>query len=387
MRSQAHYAAQVRLATAARARVEAATRPSQNEQQQSQQAEHARAALRAHSGTGAPAHGHSLPGGQLDPQLALQLQSLARDGHKIQAIRLLRQATHTDLHRQELRRSAVDMESLLIPVLILAVVAAGVAAGGPGDRPRQASAGRPARSRQPDRVRSWPARPPPSSTRSSTGRLYALIAQGQAMAAIKFYFEATGEGLRASRDAVGALAAHPQPFRGPQPQAAALEDDDDTPQRFPYRYRAIASKGDVTREVSSNMLNDEIYGRIRTLGPERRHRGRGDGADPALGHFPEAGPGVHRPPRRLDAALHAFRAAVSSAARTHSAEGQAATFRPRCRRAAAQTAGIPPRPASGPAARPSAGRRTLPPPGRPDPRGASRRRRCFPSPAGRRIPP
>jgi hypothetical protein len=71
--------------------------------------------------------------------------------------------------------------------------------------------------------------------------------------------------LRASRDAVGALAAHPQPYRGPQAQAADLEAEDDTPQRFPYRYRAIASKGDVTREVSSNMLNDEIYGRIRTL--------------------------------------------------------------------------------------------------------------------------
>lgn len=97
-------------------------------------------------------------------------------------------------------------------------------------------------------------------------RLYALIAQGQAMAAIKLYYEATGDGLRASRDAVGALAAHPQPYRGPEAAATAEQDDeDDEPQRFPYRYRAIASKGDVTREVSSNMLNDEIYGRIRTL--------------------------------------------------------------------------------------------------------------------------
>ena len=37
------------------------------------------------------------PAGSLDPQLALQLQTMARDGHKIQAIKLLRQATHTDL--------------------------------------------------------------------------------------------------------------------------------------------------------------------------------------------------------------------------------------------------------------------------------------------------
>ncbi|MFK0007638.1 hypothetical protein ACIQTZ_11340 [Paenarthrobacter sp. NPDC090520] len=96
-------------------------------------------------------------------------------------------------------------------------------------------------------------------------RLYSLIAQGQGMAAIKLYLQATGEGLRASRDAVGALAAHPQPFRPEAPARDLLADDDDEPERFPYRYRAIVSKGDVTREVSSNMLNDEIYGRIRTL--------------------------------------------------------------------------------------------------------------------------
>src|SRR6478735_7217637 len=82
MRSRAHYEAQVKAATAARARVDAATRPSQNEQQQSQQAEHP---------------GAVLPGGQLNPQFTLQLQALARSGHKVQAIKLLRQATHSDL--------------------------------------------------------------------------------------------------------------------------------------------------------------------------------------------------------------------------------------------------------------------------------------------------
>ena len=56
-------------------------------------------------------------------------------------------------------------------------------------------------------------------------RLYALIAQGQAMAAIKLYYEVSGQGLRASRDAVAALAAHPQPFRSP-PREAASEPDD-----------------------------------------------------------------------------------------------------------------------------------------------------------------
>ncbi|MGO4187694.1 hypothetical protein [Pseudarthrobacter sp. TAF60_1] len=156
------------------------------------------------------------------------------------------------------------MESLVIPVIILAVVAAGVALAARAIGKRQASA---------REARMVPVPDASEVARVAAGKLneeqhqklYALIAQGQAMAAIKFYYESTGDGLRASRDAVGALAAHPQPYRGPQAQAADLEAEDDTPQRFAYRYRAIASKGDVTREVSSNMLNDEIYGRIRTL--------------------------------------------------------------------------------------------------------------------------
>src|SRR6478609_5768367 len=62
----------------------------------------------------------------------------------------------------------------------------------------------------------------------------------------------------------------PQPIRNSAELARTApaqpaHDDEDAPQRFPYRYRAIASKGEITREVSSNMLNDEIYGRIRTL--------------------------------------------------------------------------------------------------------------------------
>ncbi|MDQ0674914.1 ribosomal protein L7/L12 [Pseudarthrobacter siccitolerans] len=156
------------------------------------------------------------------------------------------------------------MESLVAPVLILLAVVAGVILAIRTIGRRKA-----ARGAEP----AAPAPTPAELARTAAARLseeehrrlYALIAQGQAMAAIKLYYEATGEGLRASRDAVGALAAHPQPYRGPEAPPAAVEDDDDEPQRFPYRYRAIASKGDVTREVSSNMLNDEIYGRIRTL--------------------------------------------------------------------------------------------------------------------------
>lgn len=102
-RSQAHYAAQVQAAMAARARVEAASLPSQNRQQQ----------MRHHGPPplpGPPAPGHPgrpdnpprsdlatlLTGTTLNPQLSLQLQALVRNGQKLQAIRLLRQATHSD---------------------------------------------------------------------------------------------------------------------------------------------------------------------------------------------------------------------------------------------------------------------------------------------------
>ena len=157
------------------------------------------------------------------------------------------------------------MESLVVPVLILLAVVAGVilAARALGRRKAVRSTGQPqAAPGAADLARVAAAKLSEDQHR----RIYALIAQGQAMAAIKLYYEATGDGLRASRDAVGALAAHPQPYRSPDTQVPdAADDEDDEPQRFPYRYRAIASKGDVTREVSSNMLNDEIYGRIRTL--------------------------------------------------------------------------------------------------------------------------
>jgi ribosomal protein L7/L12 len=89
-RSQAHYAAQVQAALAARARMEAAALPSQNRQQQNQQQENHPAPHG--SDPAAPP-----PGIMLTPQLALQLQTLVRNGQKLEAIRLLRQATHSNL--------------------------------------------------------------------------------------------------------------------------------------------------------------------------------------------------------------------------------------------------------------------------------------------------
>jgi ribosomal protein L7/L12 len=158
------------------------------------------------------------------------------------------------------------MESLVIPALILVLVAAGVALAARAFSRRMAASSQPGNTPAAVDAVELARTASAKLTEDQHRRLYALIAQGQAMAAIKLYYEATDAGLRAARDAVGALAAHPQPYRSPTSAEPVQDaDDDDTPQRFPYRYRAIASKGDVTREVSSNMLNDEIYGRIRTL--------------------------------------------------------------------------------------------------------------------------
>ncbi|MEV7662636.1 hypothetical protein [Paenarthrobacter sp. NPDC089316] len=158
------------------------------------------------------------------------------------------------------------MDSILIPLLILIAVVAGVLLliHSFTKRSAETKAGAVAASAPKDPVEL--AKESAAKLNQEQHRqLYSLIAQGQGMAAIKLYLQATGEGLRASRNAVGALAAHPQPFTPEAPAKDLLADDDDEPERFPYRYRAIVSKGDVTREVSSNMLNDEIYGRIRTL--------------------------------------------------------------------------------------------------------------------------
>jgi len=101
-RSAAHQASQVQQALALRARIEATTKPSQNEAQHSQQTQQNRAAVQAQAtrSQSASQQGHQpavLPNGQLNPQLAFELQNLVRSGKKIEAIKVLRQATHSDL--------------------------------------------------------------------------------------------------------------------------------------------------------------------------------------------------------------------------------------------------------------------------------------------------
>jgi ribosomal protein L7/L12 len=99
-RSAAHQASQVQEALALRARIEATTKPSQNVASQREQAENARTPIQAQTGRPGGQTGHQpavLPNGQLNPQLAFELQNLVRSGKKIEAIKVLRQATHSDL--------------------------------------------------------------------------------------------------------------------------------------------------------------------------------------------------------------------------------------------------------------------------------------------------
>jgi hypothetical protein len=177
------------------------------------------------------------------------------------------------------------------------------------------------------RVRRSPGQPTPATTREAAAEasarlnqqqhtaIYALIAQGQALAAIREYRNATGAGLREAAGAVAQMSAHPQPYtaspdetptvrpedealREPAPEqpredtepqqaapapepAPAPAPAEDAPPQEPaaapraaprgYRYRAIVSKGDTIREIASTRLNDDVFGRIRTaaLGGDR----------------------------------------------------------------------------------------------------------------------
>ncbi|MGW6172094.1 hypothetical protein ACWF5H_01255 [Arthrobacter sp. NPDC055138] len=173
------------------------------------------------------------------------------------------------------------------------------------------------------RVRRSPGPSTPATTREAAAEasarlnqqqhtaIYALIAQGQAFAAIREYRNATGAGLREAAGAVAQMSAYPQPYkaspdesptvrpedkalREPAPeqpredteaqQAAPAQAPDPAEEAQPqepapaprtaprgYRYRAIVSKGDTIREIASTRLNDDVFDRIRTaaLGGDR----------------------------------------------------------------------------------------------------------------------
>ncbi|NVM97088.1 hypothetical protein [Arthrobacter sp. SDTb3-6] len=141
--------------------------------------------------------------------------------------------------------------------------------------------------------------------------VYSLIARQQVLNAVQAYRKATGTSLGKSAAAVAALAEYPQPLpeqpadaplvvedilqaapkpAGPtpatpkaadpgqsgsgQPNSGQPKSGKDTTERAEgravpaapsYRYRAIVSRGDEVREVASTRLNEEVFGRIRSL--------------------------------------------------------------------------------------------------------------------------
>ncbi|MCQ9164966.1 hypothetical protein [Arthrobacter sp. STN4] len=151
--------------------------------------------------------------------------------------------------------------------------------------------------------------------------VYSLIARQQVLNAVQAYRKATGTSLGKSAAAVAALAEYPQPLpeqpadaplvvedilqaapkpAGPtpatpkaadpgqsesgqsgsgqpnsgQPNSGQSKSGKDTTERAEgravpaapsYRYRAIVSRGDEVREVASTRLNEEVFGRIRSL--------------------------------------------------------------------------------------------------------------------------
>jgi ribosomal protein L7/L12 len=191
---------------------------------------------------------------------------------------------------------------LLIAVLVIAIGLVIV---------RMASRNKTSRAGQ---VRTSPGKPATETSREAAAEasarlnqqqhtaIYALIAQGQALTAIREYRNATGAGLREAASAVAQMSAYPQPYQAARDVAPALRPEDEEPretapeqpledaetrQAAPapaqaedaqpqepapaprtaptgYRYRAIVSKGNTIREVASTRLNDEVFGRIRT---------------------------------------------------------------------------------------------------------------------------
>ena len=57
--------------------------------------------------------------------------------------------------------------------------------------------------------------------------IYALIAQGQALSAIREYRNATGAGLREAAGAVAQMSAHPQPYKASPDEAPTVRPEDE----------------------------------------------------------------------------------------------------------------------------------------------------------------
>lgn len=121
--------------------------------------------------------------------------------------------------------------------------------------------------------------------------IYTLIAQGHQVAAVKEYRKITGSKLMVAYAAIGALEAFPQqpsqsiadyrhqiqgPDTGEGNLAVNPAANSTGNANTNYRYRAIVSKGDEVREISSTRLNDEVFGRVRQLALAKDFDGAAD---------------------------------------------------------------------------------------------------------------
>lgn len=194
----------------------------------------------------------------------------------------------------------------IVLVIVIAVVVASRFMGRKGRALQDAEGPRPRTAkptpRRPRATREMAEEASARLTPEAHRAVYSLIARQQVLNAVQAYRKATRSSLGQAAAAVAALAEFPQPSPDPvaDGQPSAEEDilESDPTRAEPesarpkpagptpvepatagpepvapkpavaagtYRYRAIVSRGDEVREVASTRLNEEIFGRIRSL--------------------------------------------------------------------------------------------------------------------------
>jgi hypothetical protein len=194
----------------------------------------------------------------------------------------------------------------IVLVIVIAVVVASRFMGRKGRALQDAEGPRPRTAkptpRRPRATREMAEEASARLTPEAHRAVYSLIARQQVLNAVQAYRKATRASLGQAAAAVAALAEFPQPSPDPvadgqpsaeedivesdptraEPERAEPERAEPTPVEpatagpepvapkpavaaGTYRYRAIVSRGDEVREVASTRLNEEIFGRIRSL--------------------------------------------------------------------------------------------------------------------------
>ncbi|WP_171814315.1 hypothetical protein [Arthrobacter dokdonensis] len=215
----------------------------------------------------------------------------------------------------------------IVLVIVIAVVVASRFMGRKGRALQDAEGPRPRTAkptpRRPRATREMAEEASARLTPEAHRAVYSLIARQQVLNAVQAYRKATRSSLGQAAAAVAALAEFPQPSPDPVADGQPFADEDilepgpesavpkpagaepagaepaepATAGPEPvapkpavaagtYRYRAIVSRGDEVREVASTRLNEEIFGRIRSLalsgdldGAARLLRGHADVSD------------------------------------------------------------------------------------------------------------